>query len=267
MTPIFLDLPRTRPLYLAQGKGWLVKLKGKALHISAAKSAPGTIPIRAISRVISASDVQWQPAALSACMKAGTTITFVDAYGNPQGYCHGVRRKETGLAGLLDELIDHPQWEDRFDRWLSSMHAQQIIRALRASGLRLAYGDYAAARSKLCQAAHNRCGRKVTNVLRQLEAGIHALVLEHLASALADPVYLGYPRPGFSFVQEFTKLMQWGAYDLLEGPEAFGLEPVDEPRLAARLIHGNRALLQARLVALLALFELWLRDWTLEVEA
>ena len=266
MNPLFLDTPRTRPLHLSHGTGWRVQLDGLALRVTAPRRAPGLVPLKAISRVISASDVQWEPRALLACMKAGTAITFIDALGNPQGYCHGVLRRETSLANLLVEVIEHPEWDQRYENWLTGMHSQRIIHALSNTGLRISFCDRAAARSKLCEAAHQRCQRNITALLRQIDGNLHALVLEQLQHAINHPRFLGHPRPGLSFVKDFANLLHWSAYSLLTDPETIGPIPDDEARLAAHLTNSHRAELQARIKAMLSIFELWLREWTQEDE-
>lgn len=266
MSPFFLDLPRTRPLHLTHGNGWRVQLDGLALRVTAPRRATGFVPLKAISRVISACDVHWEPQALIACMKAGTPITFIDARGAPQGYCHGALNRETSLAGLLTEVIEQPDWDQRYGDWLMGMNSQRIGQALHHAGLRTAIRSYDAARSKLCQAAHARCGRNITALLRQIDANLHAITLEQLQHALAKPRFLGYPRPGLSFVRDFSHLLHWSAYGLLCDPDTVGPVPDDEPRLAAHLVNSNRAHLHARLKAILAIFELWLRDWAQELE-
>lgn len=255
-----------KPLYLASGRGWTVAVDGLALRICAPRQAVRYAPLRRISRVLSATDAQWETPALLACLEAGIPIVFTDGHGRAKGYCHGMRRRETSLASLLVEAVEQSDWTERYSNWLHAMHCQMVRKALAAAGLRIGFRDFAAARSKLCAACNRRCRRVVTGLLHQLDGFMHALVVERLHQTVAAARFMGHPRPGLCLVSDFTALMSWSSFGLVQQWAKNNLEEEQEQRIAAQLLEQERQQLAAHLSSLTDNFELWLRDWIQEGE-
>lgn len=264
MTSIMATPPR--PLYLPASKELRVAIDGLALRLHAPRRAAQWMPLDRISRVLSATDVAWDTPALVACLRAGVPVVFIDGHGNAQGFCHGPRRRETSLANLLIELIERPDWDERYGNWMTAIHSQLIRRQLLHLGQRVGFRDQAAARSTLCNAHYLRMGVSVVDVLRHIQGVVHGMVVQHMQDAIPSPRFLGYPRPGLSLVSDFAALMQWPAYRLLSQIKSADLaDPDDVPRLAAYLAEQHRDRLTDTLDELVARFEIWLRDWEQEI--
>lgn len=251
-----------RPLYLASGNTLRVTHDGRALRVQAAGRAPAWYAYARLSRVVSATDVDWQAAALLACMGAGVPVCFLDGHGNPHGYCYGNLRRETLLDDLLAIALDAPDWEARFRHWNCGMHRQLMLQALTRAGLPARDLERpATVRSALCNAHHQRVARPLAPLLRQLEGALHAFTAEHLQQHVSAE-RLGHPRPGLCLVDQFSSLLRWPAFRLLERVDAPQLDATAPARLAASLL-GDDSSLWKDLGALVLRFEHWLRSWAL----
>lgn len=265
MTSLRLTPPK--PLYLPASAQLQVAVDGPALRVKASHRAAQWLPLDRISRVLSAIDVQWETPALIACLRAGVPVIFIDGYGNAQGFCYGPRHRENSLTSLLVELIERPDWDDHYQAWLEAVQHQLVRRQLLRCGLRATrYREPRAARSALCNVHYRRLGVSVVRLLRHIQGAVHGMVVQHLHAAIPDQRFLGYPRPGFSLINDFASLMQWPAHRLLSQVELDDLvEPEGLPRLAAHLAEHNREQLMATLDELVTRFEYWLRDWEQEI--
>lgn len=252
-----------KPLYLEYGREWRVRIDGPALRVDAEHRASAWYPLNRVSRVVSAIDTQWATDALLTCLRAGVPVQFMDGFGELQAYCYGARRRETTLAGLLNEAIEHPEWSDRFDLWRRALSAQMIAAALRCAGLAPAHELACSARSDLCNAHHLRLRRPVGCLLRHLAGATHAFVSQRLHEEISEPRLLGHPQPGLCFAATFADLMQWPAHALMRYATPALLEEYAPPRQAAILFEQGREMMAVELDTLLGRFELWLRDWVL----
>lgn len=250
-----------KPLYLGTGPAWRVAHDGPALRVQALGRAPAWYPYRRLARVVSATDAQWQAAALIACLRAGVPVCFIDGRGEPQGYCYGASRRETTLDGLLAFALDSPEWELRFHHWRRGQVRGLVLDALRVAGLPPRDLDVAAVRSALCNALHRHLGQPISPLLRHLDGALHAFAAERLHRQIS-PATLGHPRPGLCLVDEFAALLHWPAHALLATLETGDLRDMPPAQLAASLLAGTDSIDDA-LAALLARFELWLRSWAL----
>jgi len=251
-----------RPLYLAHGSASQVIHDGRALRVQATGRAVAWYAYAKLSRVVSATDVQWQTAALLACLNAGVPVSFLDARGNVQGYCYGSLRRETTLDNLLAIALDAPDWESRFEFWYRGMHRQCMLRALATVGLPPRHLDHPpTVRSALCNAYHRHLGRPLAPLLRHLDGTLHAFAASVLRQHI-DAQTLGHPRPGQSLVDAFATLLGWPAFHLLQPLDATRIDTTPPARLAAELL-GDDSPLGHELDVLLMCFEHWLRGWAL----
>lgn len=261
----YLPLVPAKSLYLPHGRGWTVSLDGPVLRIDAANRAVQFAPLRRVARVVSSTDTCWQTKALLACLKAGIPVIFVDGDGRAQGYCHGRQRRETALAGLLTEAIEHPEWTQRYGDWLHAMHDRLIRQALTVAQVRISFRSHAGARSKLYSAWHQRCGYIVTSLLCRIDGFMYPLVVDHLKSAVGASRFMGHPRQGICLVNDLTALLCWSSYGLLDGLKKDDFMKTTEHRLAAQIVEQNCDRLADQLSKLVDALELWLREWMHEV--
>jgi hypothetical protein len=259
-----MDISSPKSLYLLHGRGWRVALDGPVLRIDATRSATRFAALSKIARVVSATDTVWQTDALLACLKVGIPVIFVDGQGHTQGYCHGKSRRETTLAGLLTEAIEHPEWMQRYDDWLAVMHARQIRQAFALAGVSKTCNSRATARSRLCTAWQARKGHIVTSLLHHIDGLVYALVVEHMKSAVGVARFMGHPRAGISLTNDFAALLSWSCYGLLEGVEKDDIVNITHQRLSVQIVEEHRKSLVGQLKDLIDANEMWLRAWIQE---
>lgn len=122
-----------KPLYINGRPGMTVALDGPALAIGAPGRAESLFPLQRISRVIASGSVDWSTTALLACAERGITVTFLDRHGVNRAYLFGDGPRREGLAQRLRDLLDRPDWPERYADWRRAMES----RACRAAALRL----------------------------------------------------------------------------------------------------------------------------------
>lgn len=248
-----------KPLYLAAGRGWQISHEERALRVQCHGRAPAWYPFRRVCRIISATDVDWRPSALIACLRAGIPITFTDAHGEPQGYCYGARRREATLDQLLRLALDHPEWEERYRHWHNGITRQCILDTGKTLGTRLRSLDPETAHSGFCNHHYLRTGRRVAPLLRALEGPIHALAAARLVQTVSAR-RLGHPHPGLCIVAEFAGLLRWAAHRSLHFMDVELLDGHGPAHTAAILL-ATCPEVEHELGVLLHRFELWLRSW------
>jgi len=116
----------TRPLYLG-ADARQVALDGPALRVSVEARADSRVPLRLLSRVVSRADVDWSPAALSACMEAGVPMVFLRGNGTPLGYCLPALPRTVDLARRLDRLEQEPGGPAAFRTWAMAEERRAIL--------------------------------------------------------------------------------------------------------------------------------------------
>lgn len=170
-----------RPLYLDAGRRWEVALDERALEVRCEGRAPVRFPLSRLSRVVSHRDAQWQTEALLGCLEAGVPVAFLNARGEPVGWCFGPRRKETSLASLLREGLAHPEWDDRYGSWRSGAERREILGALMACRLHRREPTAVDARAALFNLHRRRFGVPMGPHFRAIRAALHGVVISDLA--------------------------------------------------------------------------------------
>lgn len=266
--PENISVPETRALHLGPKGGWRVQLDGASLRISAGHGPIRYVPLAQLSRVISSDRVSWTTPALLACLGAGIPVIYVNTHGQPTGYCYGMHQRESALSGLLDETIDHPEWNSRYGQWFSAMEQQQIRKALLLAGLPMDRLDPNTARSRLFQACQRYAGPSASGILRLMHGKLASIALEALQAEFRMARHLAHPRPGLNFVRDFSQLMRWHCYRFLKTPNRRAQSAGSASavrRQAAQLMEAGLSQLEDRMMVLLLRFEFWLRAWVQEV--
>jgi hypothetical protein len=158
--------------------------------------------------------------------------------------------------------LEHPEWEVRFRHWRTGTTRRLVREALNRAGLPIRHTDPASARSDLCNYHFERLRTPIAPFLHRLDGVVHAWVADCLRKRIAAQT-LGHPLPGFCLIEEFAQLMRWPGHDLASGLAMENTGSTPPARLAAILLAEREAFLRNELDALLASFELWLRNWVL----
>lgn len=123
-----------KPLYLYRSDVQ-VGLDHGALRIRVKEGASDRwIPLRLISRVLSAETVDWTLEALLACARAGISVTFQDKDCRMIARCFGNPCERQELAQRLADLRFLPNWNEAYLNWIGRMDriaARSVARRLR----------------------------------------------------------------------------------------------------------------------------------------
>ncbi|HWO99026.1 MAG TPA: CRISPR-associated endonuclease Cas1 [Methylococcus sp.] len=124
-----------KPLYL-EGGDTKVRLDGPALKVLAPARAAGWFPLRRVSRVVSARQVDWALDALLACAEAGITVQFVDSDGTLVARCLGPYPVDPGAIGSrLERLWQREDGISRYGDWRRATERMAVRSVLRRAGL------------------------------------------------------------------------------------------------------------------------------------
>lgn len=258
-----LDLPPTTlvPLHLAHGAGCQVMLDGPALRVFTARANARLVPLRRLSRVVSATDVRWQTKALLACMQAGVPLTFVDTRGCPQGYCHGMLRRQASLAQLLTEALGESDWMSRHAHWRWAMECRQMQAAAGVAGIRVGKPDVMRVRSRLSQHLLRLGWSGIGVLMRGLQGPVFALVLDELRHCMGVEQFLAQNTSSYSLPDELAMLLVWDLFALMCVEKPAADAPQHPDAWAARFIVAHERQLRVGCRLLTARLENWLRAW------
>lgn len=124
-----------KPLYL-EGGDIKVRLDGPALKVLTPARAAGWFPLRRVSRVVSARQVDWALDALLACAEAGITVQFVDNDGTTVARCLGPHPMDSAaIESRLELLWRHEDGISRYGDWRRAMERMAVRSVLRRAGL------------------------------------------------------------------------------------------------------------------------------------
>jgi len=207
-----------KPLYLDGRAPLRVRLEGPALRVGGTPHADGRYPLRRLSRVIVSGSVEWRTSALLACLARGVPITFLDQHGAPVGYCFGATALEMPLAERLRELLDRPDWAERYRLWHTAEQRRAILRALRAAHRRVDDLRPDTVRAVL-EAGHQRylARARVRRIHAALQGMLAALCTQILLEAGLQPELIGQRRRGLDLTQDLTALLEWPLHRVTRG--------------------------------------------------
>jgi len=123
-----------RPLYLERA-GTAVRLDGLALRVKCAGIADRWFPLRRVSQVVSAQQVEWSTPALLACAQVGVTVSFTDDFGAVLARVVGRRGERHELRQKLEDFLDRSDWQPLYEQWLRAMERMAVRSVARRSGL------------------------------------------------------------------------------------------------------------------------------------
>lgn len=174
-----------KPLYLNGCSGMRVTLDEPALRVSLPARAATLYPLQRISRVIASGPVEWSTPALLACAERGITITFLRPDGVVKGYLFGESTQREGLYCRLQDLLDRPDWRERYGDWRRSMASRARRSLARRLGLDAAQApSLAQLQTRLTQARRGYVSAGVSVYIdKRLRGLLSGLVAELLAEA------------------------------------------------------------------------------------
>jgi hypothetical protein len=124
-----------KSLYL-EGGDTKVRLDGPALKVLTPTRAAGWFPLRRVSRVVSARQVDWALDALLACTGAGITVQFVDNDGTTVARCLGPHPMDpVAIESRLELLWQYEDGISRYEDWRRAMERMAVRSVLRRAGL------------------------------------------------------------------------------------------------------------------------------------
>ncbi len=120
-----------KPLYLNGRTGMSVALDEPALRVNAPGRAITLYPLQRISRVVASGPVEWSTAALLACAERGITVTFLHPDGAMRAYLFGETDQRQDVLHRLRDLLDRPDWQDRYADWYRGMESRARLALIR----------------------------------------------------------------------------------------------------------------------------------------
>lgn len=121
-----------KPLYLDIAQAKAVELEAVALKVRAYERADSFFPLRRISRVIVTGKVEWQTAALLACLEYGIPVAFRGRDGALIGHCLSDRSCQVSLETLLQASADSAEGDALYHNWRVHEESQWVRRMGRA---------------------------------------------------------------------------------------------------------------------------------------
>ena len=209
-----------KPLYLDVAQANEVELEAVALRVKAHERADSFYPLRRISRVVVTGKVEWQTAALLACLEYGIPVAFRGRDGVLVGHCLSDRSSQTSLETLLHAAADSPEGDRLYHNWRVHEEMRWVKRMERACQLTL---QGSVAHSVLPQVeplVQARLPCRFGQFAGQLQAPIASHVVEVLAAyGFSDNIQLPLTRR-VHLSREMEKLLLLEAYWLVVRGEA-----------------------------------------------
>ncbi len=202
-----------KPFYLHGNTGMSVSLDGPALRVNAPQRAASLYPLQRISRVISSGPVEWTTPALLACAQRGITITFLSPGGTILAYLFGETYLRTGLDGRLRDLLDRPDWQERYRDWNRAMESWGRRALLKRLNPELAQLSPTQLKTLLDQTKHRYASPAVCRYLdRRLRGLLAALVTEQLSAVGLSAERLHAFEGRLNLVEDVVELLAWDLY-------------------------------------------------------
>ncbi len=118
-----------KPCYIHGRKGMQINLDGPSLSIAASGQAAVLVPLRRMSRLVISGSPECATSTLLACAERGITVTFLRHDGAIRAHVFGRSRANDDLFTHLRDLLDRPDWPDRYQIWVAAA-ASRARRAL-----------------------------------------------------------------------------------------------------------------------------------------
>lgn len=118
-----------RALYLGSREHKRVSCTAEALVVTNAQAQVMRYPVARVARVVSSTDVvDWSGPALALCMRAGISITWLDAKGQAMGSIYPQQRTNTTLGTALELWTESPEGPAHYQNWLRSRRMDVLVR-------------------------------------------------------------------------------------------------------------------------------------------
>jgi hypothetical protein len=231
-----------RPLYIGANVRARVDLDGPALRVRAMRRSERRYPLYRVSRVIASPGVDWSAEALRACLESAIPIVIVAEDGTPLGLVHPARPCATRLAEAVEELLDRPDWRERYENWLRAAR-MRVLRDWCAS--REAEGEAVKA-----AALRELVRRHVYSAAAQTDAGIggscrgalYALAAESVCRWGLKPVFIATGGEPLQLLSDLVALLEL-RLRLEISPSMEGA--LERESVALRVLHALSEKLQA----------------------
>lgn len=201
--------PIARPLFLTRQVGVVVVHDGPSLIVRAGRRTPMRYPFARLSRVVSSLAVDWQAAALTACIRAGVPVVFVERDGKVAGYVQPMARSASNLNRLIDEWLAESEWRDTYENWLRSERMR--IFSKWAKGLAEAGRMLEARELAELSRQYVHVGKHPTTLGEKqglYRAALLALVAEQVRKAGLQPRYPGFGGATLDLVDDLCRLLE-----------------------------------------------------------
>jgi hypothetical protein len=199
-----------KPLYLCPSASVAVRLDGPALAVFG-EQAPQSFPLSRLSRIIVSGAVEFETQALLECAEHGVPVTFLAPDGTPRAHFDGRRSRGNDLRQLLLDLVDRPDWFERYADWRAAVERRAILAALRGSCVALDDLRFPAiVRSRLDRLAESLAGmRAAVDVARRFEGLLEA----HVVSVLDQRALIAATAPatpiGPDLARDLVRVVRW----------------------------------------------------------
>ena len=197
-----------KPLYL-RGADTRVELDAQALRIRVPEKSDAWLPLRRISRVISATQVGWSTEALLACAEHGISVSFLAENGRVVARVSGQPGERDELRQRLADLLDRPGWRDDYILWLAGMEHMAARSLARRAGL--SASDRALPRELQQalreQARDQRLLADYEDLGRRLHGLLGGFVTQYLAEAGLSPEWAGWS--DLDLGGDFCRILFW----------------------------------------------------------
>lgn len=237
------------PLYLYGKAPTHVGVDGPALRVQVVHKAPVRYPLTRIARVIAGARVEWQAAALSVCQQEGLPIVFLGPTGEPTGYLQPMQGKPSRLDGVLEEMLDRPDWAMHYQHWLRAERMQQVQRWRQAQESAGKPVEDAHLRELIRQHVYQPSASWAHYAQSEIQAGaITAYVLHALHRAGVKPRYWATLGAPLNLADDLAHLLALGLHLELQGLCAAAHA---DTALLLRVLHSFGARLDEEMVRLL----------------
>ncbi len=212
-------LVSARPLFLTRQGGIAVAHDGPALIVRAGRRTPMRYPFARLSRIVSNLAVDWQAAALTACIRAGVPVVFVERDGKVAGVVQPMARSASNLNRLIDEWLAESDWRDTYENWLRAERMRifsQWAKGLAEAGRPGKSHELAELSRRYVHA--NNASSPLGEEHGLYRAALLALVSEQVRKAGLQPRYPGFGGTTLDLADDLCRLLE-----LLLALELYGL--------------------------------------------
>lgn len=199
-----------RPLYLHGDPPLRVHLDGPALRVTTKRRAARLYPFRLLSRITVSGHVDWNTAALLACVDHGIPVTFLDRNGEVRAWCLGATVRRLPLVQQLVLFLDRPDWKAHYQAWRDAMERRSVLNLLHRLGTASPDLRAGRVREQVLRQAHKLAWPDRVTVV---ESRMNGLLGAHLArlfmQAGIGPDALFLEPSGLNLLSDLQAILAW----------------------------------------------------------